>query len=181
MNSKRKGKVACLPKAIRDDLNRRLEDGASYPQIIAWLEKQGHPGFLECNLSRWKDGGHQDWLKAQERLDERQFKHELAHEQARTDDPTYHDAGVYIAQLQFYEALNRLDGATLAKLVLEKPKEFIQLLKTFTHFNRYCLQREKYRSDLNDKQKTERPNNGRPRKSISTEKLEQIRDELDLR
>jgi hypothetical protein len=177
----RQGKVARLPAALRSQVNQFMHDGTPCRKIIAWLADQGHSGFNHANLSRWKQGGFLDWLKAEERLDQRDFKHELARQQAKTNDPTFHDAAVYIAQLQFYEALNRLDGAELANLVKENRKEFIQLLKTFTHFNRYCLQREKFRSELQHKNNSERARNRTPKKAITDPTLEKICDQLNLK
>lgn len=73
----RNGKIARLPKAIREEINQRLEDGATAVSLVEWLnglpEVQdliqsqfgGHP-ILEQNLSQWKGGGYQDWLRKQE-------------------------------------------------------------------------------------------------------------------
>ena len=177
----RQGKVARLPADVRDRVSQLMHDGTRYQQIIAWLAEQGHPGFTHSNLSRWRDGGYLDWLKAQERLDERDFKHELAEQHARSNDPTYHDAGVYLAQLQFFEALHRLDGAELSQLVKENRKEFIQLLKTFTHFNRYCLQRDKFRNELQQQDKAEQRRNKPVHKAITDPTLEKICNELNLK
>jgi hypothetical protein len=72
----RVGKIARLPKGIRDELNRRLEDGKQGPELLAWLnalpemkellEKDfaGQP-VSRSNLSDWRRGGYQDWLKLQ--------------------------------------------------------------------------------------------------------------------
>src|SRR5262245_52265281 len=105
--SRPKGKIARLPGTLRNQLNQWLYDGHSYAAIVSWLEQQGHPGFNEMNISRWRERGHQAWLNAQERQDHRDFLHELA-EQAKSDDSTFHDASIHLAQLQFFEALNRL-------------------------------------------------------------------------
>src|SRR5688572_24654061 len=118
----RQGKIARLPAPLRDQVCQSMHDGIRYRQIISTLAQQGHPGLTHSNLSNWKKGGYQDWLRAQERLEQRDFKHQLAEQQAKTNDPTYHDAAVYLAQLQFFEALNRLDGAELSLLVKENRK-----------------------------------------------------------
>jgi len=176
----RYGKVARLPGKLRNEVNELLYDGNSYTKIIAWLEEQGHPGFNEMNISRWREGGYQAWLSAQERSDHREFLHELA-EQAKSDDATFHDAGIHLAQLQFFEALNRLEGADLAQMVKENRKEFIQLLKTFTHFNRYCLQRDRFRNELQQQDKAEQVRNKPVRKPLRTATMEKICDDLNLK
>jgi hypothetical protein len=64
----RKGKIARLPRSVRDELNRRLDDGEQGIRLVEWLnglaEVQamltadfgGRP-INEQNLSDWKDGG----------------------------------------------------------------------------------------------------------------------------
>jgi hypothetical protein len=76
----RHGKIARLPKRVRDQLNRRLDDGELGKKLVAWLnglpevqdilevEFDSRP-ITEQNLSEWKKGGHQDWLRAQESQD----------------------------------------------------------------------------------------------------------------
>lgn len=76
----RNGKIARLPKAIREQLNRRLEDGETARSLVEWLnglpevralvqgEFGGH-AIREQNLSQWKNGGYQDWLRHQEALE----------------------------------------------------------------------------------------------------------------
>ena len=73
----RNGKIARLPKKIRDSLNIRLLDGEPGPQILEWLngkyETQDMLDMLfdsrpinEQNLSEWRQGGYQDWLRDQQ-------------------------------------------------------------------------------------------------------------------
>src|SRR3954463_4082333 len=71
-------KIAQLPKTIREELNRRLEDGQQGPEILPWLNQlpatknllnkqfDGKP-ISKCNLSDWRQGGYQDWLRLQAR------------------------------------------------------------------------------------------------------------------
>jgi hypothetical protein len=74
----RNGKIARLPQAIREQLNRRLADGQQGKQLAEWLnslpEAQavvkaafGGRAVSEQNLSEWKQGGYRDWQKQQER------------------------------------------------------------------------------------------------------------------
>src|SRR6476469_5393621 len=75
-SSRRKGNVARLPKKLRDLVNSMLDDGKTYPEIIAELEKSTDPALPWAispkNLSAWFEGGYQDYLRAQagrERID----------------------------------------------------------------------------------------------------------------
>ena len=73
----RNGKIARLPRAVRDELNRRLEDGEPGPQLLAWLNARddvravlatyfSSHEITEQNLSEWKQGGFEEWLRHQQ-------------------------------------------------------------------------------------------------------------------
>jgi hypothetical protein len=63
-NARRNGKVARLPAALRDQVNRMLDDGLPYKQIIHNLGPAGQH-LTEDNLSNWRHGGYDDYLKTQ--------------------------------------------------------------------------------------------------------------------
>ena len=68
----RVGKIARLPAIIREQLNRKLQDGLPGKVVLAWLNDLpdvkktlaelfgGHP-VTEQNLSDWRHGGYADW------------------------------------------------------------------------------------------------------------------------
>lgn len=86
----RTGKIACLPLPIREQLNQRLRDGESGPQILPWLNEQAaialanHPRWASDTvindnaLSNWRNGGYVDWCRDLARLDLIEKKVELA-------------------------------------------------------------------------------------------------------
>ena len=73
------GKIARLPHTIREQLNRRLQNGEPGKKLVAWLNTLpesrrmlaadfgGRP-INEPNLSAWKSGGYLLWLLEQETL-----------------------------------------------------------------------------------------------------------------
>lgn len=75
----RTGKIARLPRELREQLNRRLQDGQPGTQLVLWLnslpeaqavlvrEFRGR-AISEQNLSEWKQGGYGDWLARQDAL-----------------------------------------------------------------------------------------------------------------
>jgi hypothetical protein len=71
------GKIGRLPKSIRDELGRRIEDGEQGKESVKWLnglpgvqrvlkEQFGGRPVTEQNLSEWKQGGHLEWLRQEE-------------------------------------------------------------------------------------------------------------------
>jgi hypothetical protein len=86
----RNGKIARLPREVRDHLNRRLQAGEPELEVLAWLnglpeartaqlpESEGNP-LSEQDLSEWQATGHRDWLAQQSALDQvRQLSAEVA-------------------------------------------------------------------------------------------------------
>ncbi|MCX6953518.1 MAG: hypothetical protein NTV51_15315 [Verrucomicrobia bacterium] len=81
------GKIARLPRALRDHLNRRLQEGDPGPRLLAWLngrddvqrilqaEFDGRPINAQ-NLSDWRRGGYAEWCRY----------HETAEVAARLDE-----------------------------------------------------------------------------------------------
>ncbi len=75
----RNGKIARLPEPTRNLINRMLDDGFRYRDIIIKLQSPGDPSIpplpyplSEMNLSNWRKGGFQDYCR-------RQFEQQLAH------------------------------------------------------------------------------------------------------
>jgi hypothetical protein len=73
------GKIARLPLDIREQLNRRLQDGEIGKDLVVWLNSVpevqavlkaefGDRPVNEPNLSDWKTGGYQDWLVHQDTM-----------------------------------------------------------------------------------------------------------------
>ena len=77
MNLNLKGKIGRLPEAIREEVNVRLWRGETGRALVEWLnglpevrailaaEFGGKP-VREQNVSEWRRGGHQRWLRLQE-------------------------------------------------------------------------------------------------------------------
>jgi hypothetical protein len=70
----RNGKIARMSLDIRNELNRRLQDGEPGGTLLKWLNglkpvqdilKQHFSGMpiSEQNLSEWRQGGYKDWLR----------------------------------------------------------------------------------------------------------------------
>src|SRR5713101_4739162 len=73
------GKIARLPLDIREQLNRRLQDGEIGKELVVWLNSVpevqailkaefGDRPVNEPNLSDWRTGGYEDWLVHQDTM-----------------------------------------------------------------------------------------------------------------
>src|SRR5437667_9659731 len=91
MNSTRNGRIARLPLAVRQELNRRLDEGEQGKKLVAWLNglpavqaiaatEFGGKAIREQNLSEWKQGGYRDWRAQQEALEVAERRREDAPE-----------------------------------------------------------------------------------------------------
>ena len=71
------GKISRLPRDIREQLNRRLDDGEPGNRLVNWLnelpavqallaEEFGGAAINEQNLTNWKQGGFREWRMQQE-------------------------------------------------------------------------------------------------------------------
>lgn len=75
----RTGKIARLPYAMREQVNRRIDTGERARPLLKWLNAlpevqtvlerdfKGQPVSAQ-NLSEWRNGGYRDWLARQEAL-----------------------------------------------------------------------------------------------------------------
>jgi len=92
------GKIARLPKALRDELNRRLRDGVPGWSLVAWLNSLpevrtvlaaqfGGSPIGEQNLSQWRKRGYRDWEVMQEALELSERLHRASSQPTPASDP----------------------------------------------------------------------------------------------
>ena len=119
----RNGKIARLPLFIRNQLNQRLSEGESGVKLVEWLndeamldlqkDAEGHRiPITEQNLSEWRSGGYQDWLRHEEA---RQFLKDMAEQAGELDTAA---DGKSICDR--FGALLAVDMARLAKKFLQQ-------------------------------------------------------------
>jgi hypothetical protein len=152
------GKVARLPKTLRDQINQMLRDGLSYPAIIKKLQPPNTPShqhstsqflpypILEKNLSHWQQGGHQDWLKEQAWIEKTRARQETALDLMGDFDATQvNHAALQLGTLHIFEALRDLGPGSLDKRLGGDSGAFARLLNALSRSSRETLQLQKYR------------------------------------
>lgn len=122
------GKIARLPKPIRDQLNQRLDDGQAAEDILPWLnhlpeckkvlaEKFDSRPITRQNLSQWKTAGYQTWLRVQQAREQVQSLVEQAKDLGNDEDGLIAKDGMTLADrlgsllvVQLLTALQQLDN-----------------------------------------------------------------------
>jgi len=167
MNPSRNGKIARLPRPVRDELNQRLDNGETGRQLIAWLNAlpavqavllvhfEGSP-INEQNLSAWKLGGFADWQRHQAA---QEWVGRLAEESA---DLEAGSGSVRLADRIALAALMELGQALHHARTLEDPAEHRKAVQSVAlqvarlrqgdhQATRLGLQRERWEMDREDR------------------------------
>ena len=121
------GKIARLPHDIREQLNRRLLEGQSGPDILQWVnelppcrqmlaQKFGGRPIDDNNLYEWRHGGYEEWLWHEDRRDRLQYNFELTAKLDAIGDGSQvaEQLGALVAaeltrQLNFLEGINDMN------------------------------------------------------------------------
>jgi hypothetical protein len=150
-SSRRNGKVARLPAAMRDQINHLMDDGVPYKIII---EKLGPAGqhLNEDNLSNWRLGGYQDYLKAQAINDRARIQTEAAADFVRDTahlNPTkLKQACGEMALLQYLDTIMEHGEQCARDSLTKNPAKFITLMNACANISNanIALERRKWRN-----------------------------------
>ncbi len=146
---RRCGKVARLPKALRDKINCLLADGKTYSDIITELESSqpALPHSISThNLSEWKKRGYQDWLVEQRWIEETRTRQEISADLVRDNDPAdLHQAALQLGTLHIFEALRALGPDGFNQKLGGDPAAFARLINALARATRESLLLQKYR------------------------------------
>ncbi|MEQ1749027.1 MAG: hypothetical protein ABL974_06365 [Prosthecobacter sp.] len=167
----RNGKIARLPKSIRDRLNQQILDGVPGKNLVAWLNEKIEVQILleeyfnsrpitEQNLSEWKQGGHQDWLKHQEIRDRVRLMGEegedLAKEAGQMPLSDRHAATMAMALGSALEKLasESFDTPAQRRELLELAHELSRLRKTDYRSVELRMELERFKKAQQEQEKT---------------------------
>ena len=125
------GKVARLPNEIRNLVNTMLNAGASYSTVVRRLTELGHPGFTIFSICRWRKGGYEDWLAAQDRADLERLRAESFTEAVKEfkDPSAFTDASERLAALNTFRALQEIESRPAEELLNDPSSTFFRLAR----------------------------------------------------
>jgi flagellar biosynthesis GTPase FlhF len=132
----RNGKIARLPQSIREQINRRLQNGGEGKQITVWLntlpevaalmtsEFNGQP-ISEMNVSNWKAAGYLAWEEQQEVMEAlRRFGADAAEVSQATNGRLADNMAVYLAARLAVELHKPPSEQAAANGQLERLRQF---------------------------------------------------------
>ncbi len=130
-NHVRHGKVARLPNETRNLVNTMLNDGCSYSSIVHRLSELGHHDFTIHSICRWRKGGYEDWLAAQEKFDLEKLRAESTAEEVKQfkDPSALEDASEILAALNTFRALREIQRRPADELLDDPSNTFLRLAR----------------------------------------------------
>src|SRR6266436_7756942 len=157
MNLTRNGKIARLPLAVREELNRRLDEGEQGKKLVAWLNELpavqaivatefGGKPIREQNLSEWKRRGYRDWLAKQEALEIAERLREDAKEWSAEGRPALTDTLAFWLVARYALATRRVaetGGREGWRLLREMCGDIVELRKGDHTAERLQIERER--------------------------------------
>jgi hypothetical protein len=152
---KRNGKIARLPKDLRELVNRMLDDGAQYRSIINELDKHRHrwpddiKEFTDGNFTEWHQGGYQDWVREQEIRADLQARREYAEAlDPATSNSDVADMVTKIGALRLYHLLASIERGQLESTAVQDPATYTRLVNAFARLSRGSTDRNNYRDHV---------------------------------
>jgi hypothetical protein len=156
----RLGKIARLPREIREELNVRLNNGEVGRLLVDWLNGlpaaqavlkerfEGRP-ISEQNLSEWKLGGYEDWLRHQENCAYAAMLTEMAGDlekeagKTRLEERLVTPLVMALARM-LREAEESTDVAERLKMILEVGRQLTQLRRGSQQGERLRIAQEQW-------------------------------------
>jgi hypothetical protein len=133
MNSYRTGKLARLPKEVRQIVNEMLDDGATFKQIVKELDRLGYPKFSPNNIQNWKDGGYREWvIKEEHRNNIHRKNAEIMFERVSNNDTC--DGTLKLASHFFFRTMCDFDHKLLSDYLNQNPGRFFDLMLAYSRF-----------------------------------------------
>lgn len=135
----RKGKIARLPFAAREEINRRLLDNEPGQRIIEWINSthklRGPAAVTDSNLSDWRAGGFAEWLEGHEKVERTKSLAEYCLRLAEAGGGSM-DLPAAIAGGQLMEVLEDFDPLAIKNLLRSDPKNYLGVLEMLARLQR---------------------------------------------
>jgi hypothetical protein len=179
MSRARTGKIARAPFDVRARVNEMLRDGRPAKDLIKFLESKDIFGVDDDVVTRWRQGGYQDWLASQDRAADMKSRQEFAMEIVRANEGSkLGEAALYLASDQLYQVLTDFDLTSLKELLVDKPENYAAIVNSLAKLSKGALDLRKYQDAVSAAQK-EIQKLRDPKQDLSDDDRKAIVDKVD--
>jgi hypothetical protein len=176
---RRRGKIARLPRNIREQINAMLDDGLPHADIIARLGEYGK-NINRQNLINWQQGGFEDWLKDQPWLDELHASLDFATNILDdSDSPKIREASLVIAVKQMYELIKSFEPAEFKQQLADDPAAYSRILNSLAKLAEVGLRYDRERGEASRADRRE-ANRSKKAAGLTDDLLRQYESEFRL-
>lgn len=145
------GKIARLPKDLRDRICAMIRDCVPYKTIIETLGKAVQH-ISERNFTNWKNHGYKQWLKQQEESDRVRQASNLAIAAAKSNETmVVHQSTIHLVATQLQEALTKLNTKSIRESLEDDPRNFAKLVNAIARLSEGGLRFERYHAEVAEK------------------------------
>jgi hypothetical protein len=152
----RTGKIARLPKQLRDIVNRMMDDNCQSRSIILELHKHRHlwppelDDISENNLTNWRSGGYIDWTRERALQADLEEGRGFAAHAATDDDSKVPDVVLQIGLNQMFHRLASFDRFTVDADSLKDPTVHARILNAMNRLVRTSIENQKYKDHVRE-------------------------------
>ena len=157
-------KISSLPRLVRDELNRRMDDGQRGPELLSWINGLAEVREIlakqyrgieisDQNLSVWRETGFCEWQKGQEHHERLQGLCDMSRKLGGKSGGILGGSSA-IASGHILELLEDLDIDAQREMLAEKPETFLEFVSALTKLRqaeaqagRLALAKEKSQRD----------------------------------
>jgi hypothetical protein len=129
--------ISRMPKAVRDQVSRALEDGADWKEVRAICAKAGHPGVRAQNVTNYRKGAHKEWIAKEERIESLRRNSEQTREAIRFyaehgGNPA--EAGLLAAAEMMHKVIEDMGVESFQVMAADNPETVFKMLKELRGF-----------------------------------------------
>ena len=117
--------ISRMPKAVRDQVSRAMQDGADWKTVREICKSAGFPGVRAQNVTNYRKGEHQRWLAREERMEALRKDSEATAEVVKfyvENGGSPAEAGLITAAEMMSRALADMGQESWSQLIADHPK-----------------------------------------------------------
>lgn len=124
--------ISRMPKTVRDQVSRALEDGADWKAVKKICADAGFAGVRAQNVTNYRKGAHQEWLRKEERIESlrRDSEATAAVMQFYVENGgSPAEAGLLAGAEMLSRAISSIGPEAMATLVADDPKAVLSMMR----------------------------------------------------